>query len=873
MKKIYYILAIILLAAIVLPTEAATSWSKYKIMLDPGHGGHDSGAGGAGGSPHEATLVLRCGKALRDRIVNECGGTVKMTRSTDVFIELSTRRAMSVSYNPYIFCSIHLNAFNKTAKGTETYYYWTTGNSKVTATKVQNQLLKQFKRVSGFTPTDRGVKQANLAVIRGSSSVPAILTEGLFVDNKTEWNLIKSNSNDGFKKWVQGHLYGFYDRLKQINSNIKNPTIETDTEAPTMKRMTTVAKDDTTFYVYAHATDNVGVVKMNFRVYPYLAHNDSTDTTHSVTKKGSYTVDGKTYTWRYKVNIKDYNKYGQIERGKYYIEGFAWDKLENPNKGASRKGSTTFKFGTSKITPTMPANEPDTIRLTNFLGDTVGDYRDILVTAENLSGEMTVTNDNEGIAASCRAKGNHPWNAQTGGEIRLRLRVKGETVPVPEPQEGTVTISGTAQDGSPIIAEIPYTFTIIDPNAGNDEENNEPETPSASIVINDKVTDLQEVWNFSENSGVTTDWITNGQQVTQDMAFKDGKLYVIHREGTTNNENKIFIINAYTGEKIGELPTTTCTSGTYNLSAIENFDGKIIACNLAATGTETLDVYMWNDDNSEPVKLLSTTDHNTVRAGDAMSVSGDSRDGKIWFGGASPETDKSTGKEADVYYYLVSDGVCATTPKVISLKDAKGQPFENSLAAVNLTFTDDSTFWVDGKDHRVTHFKEDGTYIEEIAEAHALGADLEMFNLGSKHYAAAMTYQNQTATSLSEASFTLLNITDGVSSAVEVGKFPAKGLGFTRNTSFRNSLCYEVNENDLNIWVLSPFQGAAYYKFVHSTTAEDGDDDTPTGVDIEGVNNNEKPVYYNLQGIRISQPTQGLYIRVQGEKVTKVLVL
>ena len=231
MKKIFSIIALFVIAAITMPTEAATKWTNYKIMIDPGHGGSDPGASGPS-APHEATLVLRCGTALKNRIVNECGGTVKMTRSTDTFISLSSRKASSVSYDPYIFCSLHLNAFNTTAKGTETYYYWTSGNSSLLANKVQAQLIANFKTVSGFTPTNRGVKTANYTVIMGSSNVPAVLTEGLFVDNKTEWNIIKSESNDGFKKWVQGHLYGFYDRLVLLKSDLYDPSGSSSSSTP-----------------------------------------------------------------------------------------------------------------------------------------------------------------------------------------------------------------------------------------------------------------------------------------------------------------------------------------------------------------------------------------------------------------------------------------------------------------------------------------------------------------------------------------------------------------------------------------------------------------------------------------------------------------
>jgi hypothetical protein len=231
MKKIFSIIALFVIAAITMPTEAATKWTNYKIMIDPGHGGSDPGASGPS-APHEATLVLRCGTALKNRIVNECGGTVKMTRTTDTFVSLSSRKASSVSYDPYIFCSLHLNAFNTTAKGTETYYYWTSGNSSLLANKVQAQLIANFKTVSGFTPTNRGVKTANYTVIMGSSNVPAVLTEGLFVDNKTEWNIIKSESNDGFKKWVQGHLYGFYDRLVLLKSDLYDPSGSSSSSTP-----------------------------------------------------------------------------------------------------------------------------------------------------------------------------------------------------------------------------------------------------------------------------------------------------------------------------------------------------------------------------------------------------------------------------------------------------------------------------------------------------------------------------------------------------------------------------------------------------------------------------------------------------------------
>lgn len=210
MKNLYIALALLLSASASVPTaEAASNWGKYRIMIDPGHGGSDPGASGPS-APHEAELALRCAQSLQSQITGDLGGAVKMTRTSNTTVSLSARRSMSISYDPYIFCSIHLNAFNGSAHGTETWYYWSAGNSYNLATKVHNQMVAQL----GLT--NRGIKQNGWTVITGSSTIPAILTEALFVDNSTEWNMINTTSKDGFKKWVNGHLYGFYDHLKYV---------------------------------------------------------------------------------------------------------------------------------------------------------------------------------------------------------------------------------------------------------------------------------------------------------------------------------------------------------------------------------------------------------------------------------------------------------------------------------------------------------------------------------------------------------------------------------------------------------------------------------------------------------------------------------
>ncbi|MGM9842165.1 MAG: hypothetical protein ACI31D_08205, partial [Candidatus Limisoma sp.] len=83
----------------------------------------------------------------------------------------------------------------------------------------------------------------------GSSSVPASLSEGLFVDYYTEWNLINSTSKNGFKAWAMGHCMGFYDHLSLFSSSLTNPKGSTTPSVPdpTMTVSTTSYKFPDTY--------------------------------------------------------------------------------------------------------------------------------------------------------------------------------------------------------------------------------------------------------------------------------------------------------------------------------------------------------------------------------------------------------------------------------------------------------------------------------------------------------------------------------------------------------------------------------------------------------------------------------------------------
>lgn len=94
---------------------------RVRVMIDPGHGGKDSGAIGPTGLK-EKDVVLALGRMLREKLSRTGEFDVRMTRDTDVFIPLEERTAMANKARAEIFVSLHINASrNRRAEGISTY--------------------------------------------------------------------------------------------------------------------------------------------------------------------------------------------------------------------------------------------------------------------------------------------------------------------------------------------------------------------------------------------------------------------------------------------------------------------------------------------------------------------------------------------------------------------------------------------------------------------------------------------------------------------------------------------------------------------------------------------------------------------------------
>ncbi|HEY3309358.1 MAG TPA: N-acetylmuramoyl-L-alanine amidase, partial [Desulfuromonadaceae bacterium] len=218
-----------------------------RIVVDPGHGGHDPGAVGPSGIM-EKDVVLAIGLKLRELLKEELGLDVVMTRSTDVFIPLEERTAIANKVNADLFVSVHANAaLNRSASGIETYYLNLAKTEKAAqlAAKENGTSLEKvsvlqailFDLMANYKLNDSahlaeevqralhkkahhrhadiknlGVKQGPFYVLVGAT-MPSILVETAFLSNVQEEARLKDNAYqqmtaEGILEGIRGYIAG-----------------------------------------------------------------------------------------------------------------------------------------------------------------------------------------------------------------------------------------------------------------------------------------------------------------------------------------------------------------------------------------------------------------------------------------------------------------------------------------------------------------------------------------------------------------------------------------------------------------------------------------------------------------------------------------
>jgi N-acetylmuramoyl-L-alanine amidase len=226
-----------------------------RIVIDAGHGGHDTGTIGPTGLMEKdlcLDVALRLGKIIQQRLPS---ADVVFTRSDDTFIPLEERTHIANEAKADMFVSIHANSSQDTgARGIETYYLNLKGSpeamevaARENATSDQGiheleDLVKQIARTEKIDESrefaedvqdslsrrvqktakvvkNRGVRKAPFVVLIGAD-MPSILTEISFLSNPADEKLLKQPEHR--QRVAEGIFQGIAGYLQSLNSMTVN---------------------------------------------------------------------------------------------------------------------------------------------------------------------------------------------------------------------------------------------------------------------------------------------------------------------------------------------------------------------------------------------------------------------------------------------------------------------------------------------------------------------------------------------------------------------------------------------------------------------------------------------------------------------------
>jgi len=232
-----------------------------RIVVDAGHGGHDTGTIGPTGLMEKdlcLDVALRLGKIIQQKMP---GAEIVYTRSDDTFIPLEERTNIANEAKADLFISIHANSSpDHDARGVETYYLNLKGSpeamevaarenaasehgvhdlqdlvkqiartekideSKEFAEDVQDALSKRMQKTSKPVK-NRGVRKAPFVVLIGAD-MPSILTEISFLSNPSDESLLKKPEHR--QRVAEGVFQGMSSYLQSMNSVATNSTTKSN---------------------------------------------------------------------------------------------------------------------------------------------------------------------------------------------------------------------------------------------------------------------------------------------------------------------------------------------------------------------------------------------------------------------------------------------------------------------------------------------------------------------------------------------------------------------------------------------------------------------------------------------------------------------
>lgn len=241
---------------------------KFVVVLDAGHGGKDPGRPTKFGYK-EKHIALQLVLAVGSELEKHKDIKVIYTRKTDKFLELRERAAIANKADADLFISIHCNAHDSQAYGTETYVLATRANNmNIEIAKRENEVIfleaNYEQHYEGFDPNSpeslislsllqeeyldqsirlarniednfkdkikrksRGVKQAGFWVLH-NTYMPSVLIETGFITNRKEGDYL--NSKRGQKDITTSIVNAIKDYKKELELNIGMDVYQTDTD-------------------------------------------------------------------------------------------------------------------------------------------------------------------------------------------------------------------------------------------------------------------------------------------------------------------------------------------------------------------------------------------------------------------------------------------------------------------------------------------------------------------------------------------------------------------------------------------------------------------------------------------------------------------
>lgn len=184
-----------------------------RIFINPGHS-IEVDPGATGYNLEEAQVALNIGNYLKP-ILESVGYEVQSIQDDSLSYVCDSAN----NWGADLFVSIHCNAFNGVAKGTECLYYPGSTKSKKLSQCIQTKLVNYFGTV------DRGIKERPNLYVLNSTDMPATLIETAFIDEYSD-NQLLANRQEEFAKVIAEGIVDYINQIYGTNTRLDNKPVE-----------------------------------------------------------------------------------------------------------------------------------------------------------------------------------------------------------------------------------------------------------------------------------------------------------------------------------------------------------------------------------------------------------------------------------------------------------------------------------------------------------------------------------------------------------------------------------------------------------------------------------------------------------------------